>query len=134
MRFELQRVRYIPAALLPGILYVSEEFKIAVHLCACGCGSKIRTPLGPTEWTVRETMRGPTLSPSIGNWQEACRSHYWIRNGEIEWAGKWTPEQIAAGWLNEQERARVYFEIRANERKGLFRRLWQRVRQVFVRE
>jgi Family of unknown function (DUF6527) len=134
MRFALQRVRYIPAELQPGVLYVSKEFEIAVHLCPCGCGAKIRMPLGPTEWVVRETRKGPTVRPSIGNWQEACRSHYWIRNGEIEWAEKWSPEQIAEGWLNEQELNRVYFETRASNIKGLIPRIWQRIKRAFGRD
>ena len=52
MKIELQRVHYMPKELKPGVLYVSEEFGAAAHLCACGCGAKIRTPLGPTEWTL----------------------------------------------------------------------------------
>ena len=97
MKIELQRVHYMPKELKPGVLYVSEEFGAAAHLCACGCGSKIRTPLGPTEWALEETDSGPTLRPSVGNWQQACQSHYWIYRGEIVWSVKWTPEQIAAG-------------------------------------
>jgi hypothetical protein len=76
MRFVLQRVRYMPKELQPGVLYVSEEFLTAAHLCACGCGAKIRTPLGPAEWSVEEAPQGPTLWPSVGNWQQGCRSHY----------------------------------------------------------
>ena len=66
----------MPKDLKPGVLYVSEQFGAAAHLCACGCGSKIRTPIGPTEWSVEETDVGPTLHPSVGNWQQACQSHY----------------------------------------------------------
>ena len=44
--------------LQPEVLYVSEQFGAAAHLCACGCGSKVRTPLGPTEWSVEETLEG----------------------------------------------------------------------------
>ena len=73
MKFALERVHYMPKELKPGVLYVSEEFDIAMHLCACGCGSKVRTPLGPTEWSVQETNSGPTLRPSVGNWRQACR-------------------------------------------------------------
>ena len=69
MKIELQRVQYMPKELKQGVLYVSEEFGAAAHLCACGCGSKIRTPLGPTEWAFEETDNGPTLCPSVGNWQ-----------------------------------------------------------------
>src|SRR5256885_14991752 len=97
MKFELQRVDYMPKELRPGVLYVSEEFGAAAHLCACGCGSKVRTPLGPTGWVLDETPGEPTLNPSIGNWQFPCKSHYWIYQGEIHWADPWTPEQIAAG-------------------------------------
>ena len=110
MKFELRRVRFLPKELKPGVLYVSEEFEIAAHLCACGCGTKIRTPLGATEWSVEETASGPSLSPSIGNWQEACQSHYWIEGGKVRWAPKWHEEQIADGRREEQERRRVYYE------------------------
>ena len=73
----------MPKELASGILYVSEEFGTAAHLCPCGCGSKIRTPLGPADWGFVETEFGPTLDPSIGNWQRACQSHYWIKDVEI---------------------------------------------------
>ena len=42
MKIKLQRVQYMPKDLKPGVLYVSEQFGAAAHLCACGCGSKIR--------------------------------------------------------------------------------------------
>ena len=91
----------MPKELHAGMLYVSEEFGAAAHLCACGCGAKIRTPLGPTEWSVEETSAGPTLRPSVGNWQQACQSHYWIWRGEVNWATQWTPEQILEGRRDE---------------------------------
>src|SRR5580700_3601771 len=100
----------MPEKLRLGVLYVSDEFGTAAHLCACGCGAKIRTPLGPTEWSVDETSDGPSLSPSVGNWQQGCQSHYFIERGEVVWAPKWTPEQIAAGRAGEQRRRRAYFD------------------------
>jgi len=33
MKIELQHVHYMPKDLKPGVLYVSEEFGIAAHLC-----------------------------------------------------------------------------------------------------
>lgn len=122
MRFSIKRVRSIPRELEPGVLYVSKEFGSAAHLCACGCGTKIRTPLGPTDWQLKTSRRGPTLYPSIGNWQERCQSHYIISNGEVIWMESWTPEQIAAGRRGEEHRSREYFESRA--RKSVFRRAW----------
>src|SRR5262245_13321790 len=109
MKIELRRVRYMPKELAAGVLYVSEEFGAAAHLCPCGCGSKVRTPLGPTEWSLEETKTGPTLRPSVGNWQQQCRSHYLIDNGEVLWCAAWTPEEIAAGRQREEERSRTYY-------------------------
>jgi hypothetical protein len=105
-----QDVEFMPGQLEPGILYVSEKYGTAAHLCACGCGAKIRTPLSPTEWAVGRDSAGPSLWPSVGNWQQACQSHYIIRNGKIIWCGKWTPDQIAAGRSNEEARRRAHYE------------------------
>lgn len=124
MRFELRRVHYMPKDPKPGILYFSKEFDIAIHLCACGCGSKIKTPIGVTEWSITETGSGPTLRPSIGNWQEACQSHYLITRGDVAWAEKWTPEAIAADRHYEQIRRYDYFAARDRERGGVLSRLW----------
>ena len=125
MRFELQRVDYMPTDLEPGVLYVSEKFGIAAHICACGCGAKIRTPLGPTEWAVKKTRYGPSLWPSVGNWQQRCQSHYFIRRGEVIWCEKWTPEQIASGRADEDRRRKAYFDTRERRRNAPLWRLWR---------
>lgn len=123
----LQRVTYVPKELVQGILYVSEEFQVAVHLCACGCRSKITTPLGPAEWTLKEQDGRPSLSPSIGNWQLPCRTHYVISKGQIRWAGKWTDEKIRAGRQKEElKRAAYYDSIGRNH--GWWDRIWAAVR------
>ena len=130
-RFEVERVHFMPKELRPGILYVSQEFGTAAHLCACGCGSKVRTPLGPTEWSVEETKRGPTLHPSVGNWQKPCRSHYLIIRGEVVWAEKWTLKQIAAGRRGEEERRRAYYDER--QRGGAIQLFWRWFKKLFER-
>jgi hypothetical protein len=122
-RIELQRVKYIPAKLDPGILYVSKEFGAAAHLCACGCGTIVRTPLD--RWSLTETADGPSLDPSIGNWQEPCQSHYWIERGKIRWAPRWTFEQITAGRQREGERLRTRYDALNQERPGIIARFWQ---------
>lgn len=134
MRFEIQHVHYMPKELKPGVLYVSEEFDIAMHLCACGCGSKIKTPLGPTEWSVEETESGPSLRPSVGNWQQACQSHYWINHGEVRWAEKWSAEEIAEGRCHEDERRSAYYDALSRKRGGMLRRLWSMLRNLFSQE
>jgi hypothetical protein len=131
MKIVLQRVHYMPKELKPGVLYVAEEFGAVAHLCVCGCGSKVRTPLGPTEWKLEETDAGPTLYPSIGNWQQTCQSHYWIYRGEIRWADKWTPEQITAGRRAEEERRRAYYAVLDRQRTSVLRRFRQWVKNLF---
>jgi len=121
----------MPKALRPGVLYVSREFGTAAHLCACGCGLKVRTPLGPTEWALEETEWGPTLYPSIGNWQQPCRSHYWIYRGEVRWAEAWTVDQIAAGRRAEEARRRAHYEALGQARTGLLGRFWRWVKSLF---
>lgn len=133
MNIKLQETKHIPRELEPGVLYVSKEFEFAAHLCACGCGSKIRTPLGVAEWELTETKSGPTLYPSIGNWQQECQSHYWIRRGEIVWARKWTPEEIAAGRQKEEDRRRAYYDGLESKRKNFARRFWNWLRSIFGR-
>ena len=108
--FAQQSVNYMPKLLEAGILYVSEEFHTSAHLCACGCGQKVRTPLGPTEWTIRTDSRGPTLRPSVGNWQLPCKSHYLISNGSVQWSNQWTEKQIHAGRQKEHARRSAYYE------------------------
>lgn len=111
-RLEPRRVEAMPPVLEPGTLYISETYGTAAHLCACGCGSKIRTPLGPTEWAVWETPHGVTLRPSVGNWQKPCRSHYEIEDGEVLWCPSWSEGAVLAGRKAEEERRATYYRER----------------------
>jgi hypothetical protein len=122
------RVEFMPKQLEPGILYVSEAYGTAAHLCACGCGAKIRTPLGPTEWAVRDSEAGPTLWPSVGNWQQQCRSHYVVENGKVIWCGQWTPAQVLAGRHREEARRVAYY---AGKQKGWMLRFWAWLTSLF---
>jgi len=133
MKIRLQRVHYMPKELKPGILYVSEEFGAAAHLCPCGCGSKIRTPLGPTEWALEETDNGPTIYPSIGNWQLPCQSHYWISDGRVVWSTKWTLNEIAAGRRSEDQRRRDYNESLDRTRVKVLHNFWHWLKGLFGR-
>ena len=128
MRFELQRVEYMPKDLQPGVLYVSEAFGTAAHLCACGCGSKIRTPLGPTEWSVRAMREGPSLRPSVGNWQKPCRSHYVIDRGEVIWGRPWSAKKVEAGRRAEAQRREAYYAAQARKRRF---RVWDWFVKIF---
>lgn len=102
-------VEYIPVELEERTLYVSIPYATATHLCLCGCGSEVVTPLSPTDW--RLTFDGETVSiaPSIGSWSLPCRSHYWIRRNGVQWAPQWTPEEVEAGRRTNQAVKREYY-------------------------
>ena len=70
-----------------GFLYISEEYKTAVHLCACGCGGKTVTPIGDGEWSITNNDGVVTLRPSIGNFmgESPYHAHYYITNNKIDW-------------------------------------------------
>ncbi|WP_460611394.1 DUF6527 family protein [Hymenobacter terrigena] len=90
-------VEFLPTDLSAGVLYVSIPFATAAHLCCCGCGNRVITPLTPTDWKLTYDGDAVSLSPSIGNWSFPCKSHYWVKRGKIKWAGRWSPEEVAAG-------------------------------------
>jgi hypothetical protein len=91
-------INLLPETLEEGVLYISYKYKGMVHLCFCGCRRKVMTPLSPTGWSVGFDGRTVTVTPSIGNWNLPCRSHYWIRRSAIEWAPQWSQEMIDAGF------------------------------------
>ena len=103
-RLDHEFVEFIPDQLVPGKLYISLEYATAVHQCCCGCGNEVVTPLSPTDWKLIFNGEAVSLHPSIGNWSFDCRSHYWIRDGVVSWAEQWSPEQIAAGRILDQQR------------------------------
>ena len=81
-------VEIIPENLKPGVLYISIEYSTASHLCPCGCGQKVITPIRPDQWTLTWDGESASLSPSIGNWGFSCKSHYWIRESRIIWLSR----------------------------------------------
>lgn len=112
-------VEFVPDTLEPGVLYVSIPYATASHLCACGCGNKVVTPIRPTDWTLSWNGESVALAPSIGNWGLPCRSHYWIRSdGRIEWAARWSDSMVVAARRRAVAEKKRYFEkTRRSKRK-----------------
>lgn len=90
-KLEPKYVIEMPPNLEEGILYVSKEYGVAIHLCACGCKGKAVTPLKGSEgskggWTLtgKEVV---TLRPSIGNWsgERKYHAHYYITDNNVQW-------------------------------------------------
>jgi hypothetical protein len=73
-----------------GKIYVSRKFGVAIHLCACGwCCNETVTPFHEHRHDIWQLMSAPgqpvTLEGSIGNYNMPCKSHYFVRNGKVEW-------------------------------------------------
>jgi hypothetical protein len=101
-------VEFIPTDLDDGLLYVSMDYATATHRCACGCGVSVVTPLGPADWVLIFDGR-VTMSPSVGNGQFECRSHYLIRNNRVEWFRPMTRNAArAAHKIDTTHRAQTY--------------------------
>ena len=93
-RIKHEFVKTMPSDLKHGIIYISVEYATAVHLCPCGCGHEIVTPLSPRDWVLIFDGESVTLEPSIGNWSYPCRSHYWIAKDRVVWAERWSDEEV----------------------------------------
>ena len=81
-------VELMPAELENGVLYISEKYRTASHLCCCGCGTRIVTPLKPTGWRLDRAGDRVSLNPSIGNWNDPCKAHYFIWDNRVTWAAQ----------------------------------------------
>ena len=110
----LDFVEELPESLILGRLYISIEHRIAAHLCCCGCGQEVITPISPTDWKLTFDGISVSLHPSIGNWSFRCRSHYFVRNNKIVWSNTWTNEEISLGRQKDRKlKNYVYQEKRA---------------------
>lgn len=127
--FRLEKVHYVPRELESGVLYASDEHKVAVHLCACGCGSKVPISLGPAGWTLTERAGLPTIRPSIGSGQLPCRSHYLITDGRVDWAPAMSGEQTVAVLSADHRRREAHYR-EAVRNSMWWVRLWKTLRRL----
>lgn len=95
MTYRVMRVERLPTELNENLVYVSDEYGIAALKCACGCGHRVTLLLGEGH-TVNEVGGLADISPSIGVWDAACRSHFWIRHGNVVWGRQFSEPEIRA--------------------------------------
>lgn len=108
-RLDNKFVEGIPELLEEGVLYISIRFKTTSHLCACGCGERVVAKLSPEDWLLLYNGRDVSLRPSIGNWNFECRSHYFVRNNNIVWAGDMSDQKISKGRQANARRKKAVF-------------------------
>ena len=123
----------VPSVPEHGKLYLSCRYRAAVHLCACGCGAKVSTPLHPTGWRLSYDGETVSLSPSVGNWSEKCQSHYVIRDSRIIWADRLPKDKILRIREQRQRELKDYYGVEkrttappASHAKGF----WAKVRDL----
>lgn len=102
----------IPEPLEESVLYISIPYATAAHLCACGCGREVVTPITRTDWQMTFDGESVSLHPSVGNWSFPCQSHYVIKRGRVHWAPRMTREQIQRGRKRDRMRKTRYAELR----------------------
>ena len=87
-------IEYMPDVFEDGMLYISKKYTTAIHLCLCGCGEQVVTPLDkiitetetivsgkpPGDWLLTEKNGRVSITPSIGCYSFPCKSHYIITN------------------------------------------------------
>lgn len=101
--YALREVVSFPRPLEEGVLYVSERFAASAHKCACGCGNEVILALNPAQWRfVKHEDGKASLHPSINNLAFPCRSHYWVRRGQVDWYPRLTAS--AARRASERDR------------------------------
>lgn len=138
-RLQHQFVEEIPRELQPGILYISMEFATAQHLCPCGCGGEVVTPLHPTRWRLTYDGEGVSLHPSVGSGSLPCRSHYFIRDNHIQWV-RWSEEEAQHAKRRDRMDSETYFTDRQTDgengkleqgggrhQASIARRIWRQV-------
>lgn len=110
-RLDHEFVEFMPKKLDEGRIYVSIPYATAVHLCACGCGNRVVTPLTPTDWRLIYDGATISLAPSIGNWSFDCQSHYVLRRNRIVWYRGWSRDKVEAGRDRDRRAKDRYYGI-----------------------
>ena len=109
-------VRNVPRELDSGVLYLSMDYATAVHSCCCGCGDRVVTPFTPTDWRMTFDGESISLHPSVGNWNQKCRSHYVVQRSRVLEAGPWSDAQVEAErGRDKRAKAALYGQPRADQ-------------------
>jgi hypothetical protein len=138
-QLEPEFVEFIPDELEPGRLYISITYGTAQHLCCCGCGNEVVTPLLPVRWSLVYDGETVSLYPSVGNWSLPCQSHYFVRHNKVIWSRGWPLHEIEAARRLDRHPAAVHFDeelvaitdasAESGERVGPLQRVFRRWRR-----
>ena len=112
MKISHQFVELIPETLDQRVVYISIKYRTASHLCMCGCGNKVVTPIRPERWQLSYDGQSVSLFPSIGNWGLPCQSHYWIEKDTVKWSYKMSDSEIRRVKARQAQRVHDYYDTK----------------------
>jgi hypothetical protein len=112
-------VRNVPRELERGVLYISMDYATAVHSCCCGCGDRVVTPFTPTDWRMTFDGESISLYPSVGNWNQKCRSHYVIQQNRVLEANGWSNSQIDTEVHRDKKAKAAYYSQQRDVQSGV---------------
>ena len=119
-------VEYIPANgddLISGNVYISMKHGMVVYRCPCGCEGLSEFMLDPIRYRMEYDGINVSFYPSIGISYLKCRSHYWIRDNQIQWCAPMEDWEIDKARRRELARA---LEVRDREKSKGIRQMWSR--------
>lgn len=108
--FRPKFVDHAPTPLQAGVLYISIPYSMVLHLCPCGCGKEVATKLSPVRYSMTYDGDTVSLSPSIGNFQFDCRSHYFIERNKVLWANDWSDDRIKSAKKADAKEVEAYYK------------------------
>ena len=119
-------VEYIPTDgddLITGVVYITMKHGMVVYRCPCGCERLSEFMLDPIRYRMEYDGSSVSFYPSIGIPYLECRSHYWIRNNQIQWCAPMEDWEIEKAQKREFANA---LEVRDREKNKGIRQLWSR--------
>ena len=119
-------VEYIPANgddLISGNVYISMKYGMVVYRCPCGCEGLSEFMLDPIRYRMEYDGINVSFYPSIGISYLKCRSHYWIRDNQIQWCAPMEDWEIDKARRRELASA---LEGRDREKSKGIRQMWSR--------
>jgi hypothetical protein len=119
-------VHEVPEGLEEGKLYISVEVGSVNHLCACGCGNEVVTPLHPARWVIVYDGETITLWQSVGSFGLPCRSHYVIDRNRVIWQPAWSLSDARAGSVHDRRAVERFYAAKADAGRRHPRRWWRR--------
>jgi hypothetical protein len=132
MRYAYQAVERMPKPLREGVVYHSEEFEVGALLCACGCGHRVSL-LVPDSHQITSAGGWATVTPSISVCDAACKSHYFITAGHVEWMPAFSDAMAASVMRHQIARHAVHDEKKlswAARIKRTFARAYGRLKSI----